>query len=158
MSKSILPRGSGGSRQGFAAWLQAVADHYEEQIEAAYVKEMEILLNDIIQHTPIATGAAAGVEYNLVGQAHVKLTNSHPAYGLDIGNEPGDSGWQLHVEQSKSKLVMSITNPMWEPYLKYLEYGIVTPADGRAESHFVQNAWQRHLERRDEISQEIDNA
>lgn len=158
MTRTILPRGTGSSRQGFAAWLKDLAEHYEEQVEQTYVREMEILLNDIIQHTPIATGAAAGVEYNLVGSAHVTLTNGHPAYGLTIGNGPGESGWQLEVEKTKGKLVMSIINPMWDPYLKYLEFGIVTPADGRAESHFVHNAWQRHLARRDKLSAEIENA
>jgi hypothetical protein len=156
--RSILPRGLGTNRRDFESWLSSIADHYEQQYEEAYVKEMEILLNDIIQHTPIATGAAAGVESNLVGSAHVTMTTSHPAYGLSISNEPGGSGWQLDVEQSKHKLKIAIFNPMWDSYLKYLEFGQVTPADPRASSHFVEAAWRRHLERREHINEEIDNA
>jgi hypothetical protein len=155
--RPILPRGSGLNRGSFESWLNSVADYYEQRVEEVYVKEMEVLLNDIIQHTPIATGAAAGVESNLVGDAHVTMTNSHPAYSLQIGNGPGDSGWQLEVDQSKGKLRMAIFNPMWKPYLEFLEYGIVTPADPRAKSHFVHDAVQRHLARREEISREIDN-
>jgi hypothetical protein len=154
---SILPRGAGTRRGSFEAWIKDIAEHYEKQFEEVYVREMEVLLNDIIQHTPIATGAAAGVESNAVGSAHVTMTNSHPAYGLTIGNMPGESGWQLEVDQKGRNLHMAISNPMWDHYLKYLEFGVVQPADPRAESHFVHSAWRRHLDRREEISSEIRN-
>lgn len=153
----IIPRGAGGNRRSLEGFIQSFADHYEKQFEEVYVREMEILLNDIIQHTPIATGAAAGVEYNLVGNAHVTMTSSHPAYGLAIGNLEGESGWQLSVEQTSNSLTLSIINPMWEPYLKFLEFGVVTPADPRAKPHFVNDAWRRMQTRRNEIREEIRN-
>lgn len=154
---SILPRGAGGNRRSFEGFLKEIAEHYEKRVEEVYVQEMEILLNDIIQHTPIATGAAAGVEYNLVGSAHVTMTSSHPAYGLTIGNLEGESGWQLGVQQTARKLTLSISNPMWEPYLQFLEFGIVQPSDPRAKSHFVHDAWRRSHARREAMREEIRN-
>jgi hypothetical protein len=153
MARSILPKGSGSTRRGFEALIRDIAEYYPKAYEEAYVQEIEILIKDIIDHTPIDTGAAAGVTSNRVGSQKRPMYAGHKAAGSPISNLPGGSGWQLEVEQRKN-LKMSIVNPQWNSYLKFLEYGIVQPI-APAESHFVYHAWQRHLSRRDKIRERI---
>ncbi len=153
--RSLLPRGIGTNRRGFENFINDLADRYEQAFEEAYVKEAETIILDIIDHTPIATGAAAGTLSNSVGDAHKPLKWNHHAKNLTIGNEPGDSGWQMDVDQTGKVLKIAIFNPMWEHYLRYLNAGLVNLVDHRAEPHWVDHAWHRHLARRAEISKEI---
>lgn len=153
MVSPILPRGIGTRRRGFDALIRDMAAYYPKAYEEYYVKEVEILIKDIIDHTPIDTGAAAGVTSNKVGSQKRPMYSSHRAAGLPISNLPGGSGWQLEVEQRKN-LKISIINPQWDSYLKYLEYGTVQPLPP-AKSHFVHSAWKRHLRRRATIKGRI---
>jgi len=110
------------------------------------IRSMEETLNEIIDNSPIHTGASSGV----TGAAFAYKINypSHPAhsYASSVGNyfNQGQSGWQLHykgVNQYRGSVY--VTNPMWEPYLKFVEYGFY-PA---SRSGFVASAWRNHLAR-----------
>lgn len=114
---------------------------------------MRYLIKDIIDFTPIDTGAAAGVTSNSVGDQKRHLYEGHKAYGGVISNEPGGTGWQL-IQISDKPLNISIVNPQWDNYLKFLEYGQTEPSPP-ANSHFVFRAWQMHLKRRDMIRETI---
>ncbi len=149
----ILPRGTGTNRRGFDQLIRDIAAYYPKAYEEAYVIEFEIMIKDIIDHTPIDTGYAAGVSSNSVGEQKSVITASHKAAGYIRSNLPGGSGWQLEVEQRKN-LNISIVNPQWNSYLKFLESGVVTPL-APATSHFVFRAWKRHLLRREKIRDRI---
>ena len=154
-SAPILPRGIGTNRRGFNAFIAKIAKYYPTAYRDAYYKEFTILLTDIIEHTPIDTGYAAGVTENLVGSQKRKPYAGHKASGLPMSNDPGGSGWQMDIKKDTLKEVnTSIVNPMWGSYLKFLEYGINQPLPP-AKSHFVFNAWKRHLKRRDNIRKEV---
>jgi len=150
---SILPRGSGTTRRGFDAMIRDITAYYPKAFEEAYVKEIEIILKGLIATTPIDTGAAAGVTSNSVGSQKRPMYPGHKASGSDIGNMPGDSGWQLEVEQKKD-LKMAIVNPQWDSYLKFLELGIVEPV-APAQPHFVFKQWELHLKRREAIHEKV---
>ncbi len=150
---SLLPRGSGGNRRGFEQLIKDIAAYYPKAYEEAYIAEVEILIADIIDHTPIETGAAAGVQSNSVGHARRDYYPTHKAQPAPIGNMPGDTGWQLEVKQDKG-LHIAIVNPQWNNYLKFLELGAVNPLPP-ATSHFVFGAWKRHEQRRGRIRERI---
>lgn len=153
MARSLLPSGVGSSRRGFNALIKDIAAYYPKAYEEAYIEEVEFIIKDLIDHTPIDTGAAAGVTSNSVGHQKRNLYPKHKAYGSNISNDPGGTGWQLEVEQNKD-LKISIINPQWNSYLKFLEYNIVTPLPP-ATAHFTFNAWKRHEKRRDRIRERI---
>jgi hypothetical protein len=91
------------------------------------------------QITPRDTGAAAGIEGDR------PLYNSHPAskMGLTIGNEEGQSGWQVVFTQGRgSNAKYALKNPMWKPYLQFLEYGVVP---GSYIQGTFRAEWKAHL-------------
>ncbi len=149
----ILPRGSGTNRRGFDRLIKDIVAYYPQAYKNAYLNEFQILIKDIIDTTPIDTGAAAGVTQNSVGSQKSQLGPNHKAYGAPISNNPGGTGWQLVQNQSKD-INISIINPQWNSYLKFLELGIVQPI-APATSHFVFRAWQAHLHRREKIREII---
>ncbi len=151
---SVLPRGTGTSRRGFEAMIRDIAAYYPKAFEEAYIHEINIIIKGLIDTTPIDTGAAAGVTSNSVGHQKRNLYPTHKAGSNDIGNNPGDTGWQLEVEQKMQSLKIAIVNPQWDSYLKYLELGIVQPLPP-ASPHFVYNQWQLHLERREAIQAKV---
>ncbi len=152
MAGPILPI-KGTNRRGFDSLIRDIANYYPRAYEVYYVREVEYLIKDIIDNTPIDTGAAAGVFSNSVGSSKRNMYLGHKASGYIIGNMPGQSGWQLEVEQTQ-KLNISIVNPQWGSYLKWLEYGITEP-NSPAKSHFVFAAWKKHLTRREGIRERI---
>lgn len=150
----FLPRGAGGSRRSFEQFVASVAKRLEASVEEVYVREAEIVLKDLIDTTPISTGAAAGVAQNSTADGPKRnMYVGHPAYGRQIFSSldgSSETGWQFSIKQDKNGLTISIVNPMWDEYLKYLEYGVVTPI-APAKPHFVANAWANHLRRRVEV-------
>ncbi len=153
---SLLPRGTGTNRRGFDQLIKDIASYYPKAYEEAYVQEVEIIIKDIIQNTPIDTGAAAGVLVNKVGAQKRPLYKGHKsgASNSDISNDPGGTGWQLQVAQTSKKLDIAIVNPQWDTYLKFLELGLVQPV-APAKPFFVFNAWMKHMKRRDTIRARI---
>lgn len=81
---------------------------------------LEDIGNETVAHlraiTPKDTGAAAGTTQG----ANRPIYKSHPGYRMGIGNEPGDTGWQLKWVNTASKF--TIHTPMWDFYLKYVNY------------------------------------
>ena len=150
---SVLPRGAGTTRRGFEAMIRDIAAYYPKAFEEAYVYEVEIMIKGLIDTTPIDTGAAAGVTSNSVGSQKRQPYQSHKAWPATHGNQPGQSGWQLEVEQAKN-LKIAIINPQWDSYLKYLEMGIVEPI-APAKPHFVTAQWKLHMKRRDAIHKKV---
>ena len=128
------------------AWLAArLADRAKEGLE--YLdKELSLILEDVAENGPAWTGASAGRE----GRARFEgfWPKGHPASGMRVGNEPGDSGWQKLPPKLEGKAVtMALANPMWEIYLKAVEMG-VAPAAVKHPGGFVRDAWGHHLQRR----------
>ena len=133
--------------------IRDIAAYYPKAFEEAYVTEVEIMIKGLIDTTPIETGAAAGVTSNSVGAQKRSMYASHKADRFQRGNQPGNSGWQLEVEQQKN-LKIAIINPQWDSYLKFLETGAVQPV-APATSHFVFKQWQLHLKRRETIQDKV---
>lgn len=151
---SLLPRGSGANRRGFDAFIKSIAAYYPKAYRDAYYNEVSIILTDLIETTPIDVGYAAGVVSNKVGSQKRATYASHKAYGSVISNDPGGSGWQMKMMDDSKQMKISIVNPQWGTYLKFLESGVVTPLPP-AKSHFVFNAWKKHEKRRDKIRKAI---
>lgn len=109
--------------------------------ETAHVKKAVEVLTEVrdklATEGPAYTGASSGREER--GMFPIKP--SHPAYGLNIGNEPGDSGWQLgQTPRRKGEPVrVYLKNPMWKPYLQFVDRGIV-PGQ-KAPAGFVRDMW-----------------
>lgn len=127
------------SKKRFEDYVKQRATYYKKAYLKVMYKEIELMLLELVETTPADTGAAAGS----TDRAKRSIYSSHPAKtgGFHIGNEVGQSGWQI-IEQEDG---FSLTNPMWDLYLKYLEFGIV---HGEYQPHFVQRAWKNHLNRR----------
>src|ERR1043165_6051370 len=123
-AQSFLPRGVGASRRGFEALCQRIVKVYPQAIRVVYEREIKIIFEEIVDNTPIDTGAAAGVLSNSVGSQKRSLYSGHKAYGYSISNEVGGSGWQLLDNSTADRVVYSIMNPQWNTYLKFLEHGI----------------------------------
>jgi hypothetical protein len=154
MANGILPRGAGITRRGLDAMIRDIMAYYPKAFEEAYVAEMEIMLKQLIDTTPIDTGAAAGVTSNSVGSQKRSYYSGHKAQPANIGNNPGDTGWQLEKEGEGKKLKLSIVNPQWDSYLKYLELGIVEPV-APAKPHFAYDTVVEHYKRRDAIAEKV---
>lgn len=122
-----------------ADWLYR---RVEKRVDAKIVQATKILgqvRDTLAEEGPAYTGASSGREDR--GQFPIKP--SHPAYGLNIGNDPGDSGWQLgQSPRRKGELVrVYLKNPMWKPYLQFVDRGIV-PGQ-KAPAGFVRDIWWR---------------
>lgn len=123
----VLLRDAGGGGRGFRALIERIAKKRVAQFETTLFFYTDKLLKDIVDHTPIDTGAAAGVTSNAVGEQKRPMYRSHAAFGKNIGNLVGDSGWQLRVGRNEKGLTFSIVNPEWDDYLKYYELGLAQP-------------------------------
>jgi len=123
-------------RDSFVSFIRSVAERRSEKIMEAANRELMAMVEELRATTPKDTGAAAGTT---VG-AKRSLYPSHPAsrQGLSIGNEPGDSGWQIYKSGDLKKI--AIINPMWETYLKTVNYTSLTHANflETARRHFLQ--------------------
>jgi hypothetical protein len=113
--------------------LMATEQKHVQGLKAVLAQVIDDAIADLRNLTPKDTGAAAGAA---TGRP---MTPSHPGYGLPIGNFEGATGWQPYMSDNGKQ--WSITNPMWEPYLKYRNYL------GGAGSNFVEVAVQRMRER-----------
>ena len=113
-----LIAGSIGGPAGLSRAVELNAKLAKKSFRIIWRRKMQILLEKLIQATPRWTGAASGEATG------VEVPTWHKAYGFTIGNSPGDSGWQLkETEDSSNRIIVLIINPMWNRYLKYLEYG-----------------------------------
>ena len=105
-------------RQAFINAVRAIKEKHEKRVTDILREIGNEAVATLRELTPKDTGAAAGTKSG----AKRELYASHPArkLGLNIGNEVGDSGWQMKWVRTSHKFV--ITTPMWEPYLKYVNY------------------------------------
>jgi hypothetical protein len=111
---------------------------YPGRFLTAVVREAETITTQLIQTTPIDTGAAAGVKDNATGHAKRPIYPKHPAYGMG-GVSGGALGWKIKIKKrNQHSQDVLITNAMWEPYLQYVEY--LHPTKG----HFTLKAWTDH--------------
>lgn len=115
--------------------LRAVAKKYDVALQEVVRVQMEITIDDLRSTTPVDTGAGAGT----INGAKRDMYFSHPGYGMHIGNNPGDTGWQMEKENDVRR--WAITNPMWVPYLRVVNY--THPTHG----NFLENA-VKHLQNR----------
>jgi hypothetical protein len=115
--------------------LIAVAKKYDTALQQVVSEQIEKTIDDLRKHTPIDTGAGAGTTQG----AKRNMYKSHPGFGMHIGNNPGDTGWQVEKENDVRR--WAIVNPMWVPYLREVNY--THPTHG----NFLENAVQRMRQR-----------
>lgn len=137
----------GRARSRFEAWAIArAADRASTRLREMRA-ELQLILEDVAENGPAWTGASSGRP----GRAIFKgfMPKWHPASGMTVGNERGDSGWQIAetARRAGSTVSVALVNPMWDPYLKYVEAG-VAPATVHSPGGFVREAWGHHLQRR----------
>jgi hypothetical protein len=115
--------------------LLDVAKKYDTALKDVMQEQVDLTIDELRITTPKDTGAGAGTEQG----SKRPIYKSHPGYGKHIGNNPGDTGWQLFKGADTRR--WGIINPMWEPYLKEVNY--THPTDG----NFLENA-TRNLTKR----------
>jgi len=108
-----------GNQASFDKALQSVVLRWHKKKEDVYRVKIRKLLKILIRQTPADTGAAKGD----TSGARREVYNSHPAFGAyAIGNEVGESGWQIIEDTHRGGVRLRIVNPMWDFYYKYVEY------------------------------------
>lgn len=110
-----------GNIRDFDRAITRIAKAHKKRFIDKYRQRIMALLRELAAATPVDTGAAKGDD-----TGHKRdIYPSHPAFGMTIGNNIGDSGWQVEeVSDSNGDLVrFRILNPMYEHYLKYIEFG-----------------------------------
>jgi hypothetical protein len=126
-----------GNQKEFQKAILAMAKRHHKRFTDKYRQKIFQLHRNLIAATPVDTGAAKGDDSG----ANRDLYKSHPAAYVPylIGNEPGESGWQVIETVKDGNIVFSIANPMWDYYLKYVEFG-----QGRSSKHqgFIRAIWQ----------------
>lgn len=144
MPKYINVVGDQGNGQRFYEWVKRVEGRSREHVRLRSVKELRLILKDLKVDSPIYTGASTGVPGPFATRARQP---SHPAHGMTIGNNIGDSGWQIVYRKiNQYAEQVALVNPMWQPYLKYVEKGEAPHQTHKP--YFVRMAWERHLLRR----------
>lgn len=111
--------------------LIAVANKYDTALQTVVTEQVDLTIDDLRINTPKDTGAGAGT----IQGSKRSIYKSHPGFGMPIGNNPGDTGWQ--VTKGNDVRRWGIVNPMWVPYLREVNY--THPTDG----NFLENAVQR---------------
>ena len=112
-------------------------------------KELAVLQQDLIDNGPVETGAAAGSTSRAVREQRP----GDKSYGFKIGNEAGDSGWQLtginEWDPEMKVIVLGIANPMWDRYYKFVELGFTHHRTKKSipARFFVKQALNRHMAR-----------
>jgi hypothetical protein len=116
----------------FSKHILEVSRKQKKRLEIVWARKLKKLVAELAEATPAYTGAAAGI----TGNAKVDgIPAWHPAYGMTIGNQPGDTGWQLKQVERDGRTLFQITNPMWRLYLVYVNsFGI--------HAGFVERAWE----------------
>ncbi len=138
-------KNAGRGRSRFESWLSnRAAEHAQTRLQAMR-EELQLILEYVAENGPNWTGASAG----RTNAGSIPVPKWHPAYGLSLGNERGESGWQIAetARRNGSQVSMSLVNPMWNPYLKIVEAG-AAPASVHSRGGFVRDAWGHHLQRR----------
>lgn len=119
-----------------------LAARHARLFEAMHTEAYRIA-NDVIENGPVDTGASRGSPAAPRGPHH----KSQP---LAIGNEIGMTGWQVtEVANTPAYGKIAVGTPMWDRYLKYVEYGFLharTDKDVPAQ-FFLRAAWMSHTER-----------
>lgn len=106
----------------FSKHIMEVNKRYKKRLEYVWRVKINKLLKQLAEESPAYTGASAGTTQNAKVDTIPKW---HPAYGGNIGNNPGDTGWQLKEVQTKGRTLFQIVNPMWTKYLVYVNaFGI----------------------------------
>lgn len=114
---SILPGQSDTLRRGrIVDALMSTQRRHEKGLAVVIEEIVQETIEELREDTPKDTGAAAGT---VVG-ARRDMYESHPGYGKNIGNNPGDTGWQPYKDDNGKRF--AIVNPMWEPYLIFVNY------------------------------------
>ena len=114
-------------------FIKSISAKQKQSLTVLWRRKMTLLIRDLANGTPAYTGAAAGMTKNAKVNSIPKW---HPAYGMEIGNSPGDSGWQLYSTTTQKGFAYSIVNPMWSKYLIYVNsFGI--------HAGFVDRIWEQ---------------
>lgn len=130
---AILPNSSGDLRRSrLADELRKAAKRHQMRLRDLIDTQIEATIAELRKITPKDTGAGAGMP-----TGHL-VYKTHPGYGMNIGNERGDTGWQPYSNHPDH---WAIINPMWEPYLKIVNY------THYKDSHFLETAVQHMRER-----------
>ena len=137
-----------GERGAFHTYIQQLAEKHKTGIRTQLRNEAEKLVARLAMTTPVDTGAASGrsdrPRTGLGGGPSTPITPKHPAYGMTIGNQPFNSGWQIRFSNTSDTgtITVSIVSPLWEKYVHYLEF------ISERYKHFVLAAWQEHMKER----------
>lgn len=135
------PRLIGGGTAGtLRDALREVAKRRGEAIADVIERELALTVKELQQLTPKDTGAAAGT----TAGSRRPIYKSHPGYGMKIGNDQGDSGWQVY--NNRDTRYWAITNPMWVDYLRRINYEHPTQANFLETAH--RNMQQRLIKLR----------
>jgi hypothetical protein len=99
-----------------------VRNKYDLNLQELVSDQVDKTIDDLRVMTPKDTGAGAGTTQG----ARRNMYKSHPGWGRNIGNNEGDTGWQPFKLMDTRR--WGIINPMWEPYLRKVNYE--HPTDG----------------------------
>jgi hypothetical protein len=115
--------------------LRKIAKKHELRLVDVITNQLLLTVQDLKDNTPVDTGAGAGDPV----RARRAIYKSHPGFGRKIGNEVGDTGWQLSEKVTASH--WAVVSPMWGAYLREVNYTHPTHAN------FLENAVQRLRDR-----------
>lgn len=115
--------------------LLEAAKKHDLRLRELLQEQIDLTIDDLRVNTPKDTGAAAGTTQG----ARRPIYKRHPGFGMKIGNAVGDTGWQEGAKTSVRH--WAIVNPMWDPYLRTVNYTHPTNAN------FVEAAVRRMYER-----------
>lgn len=113
-------------------------------IWAGMQREAVQIRTDLIEVGPVDTGIARGEA------SGAPVAPTHKGAGLAIGNEPGESGWQIRPgKQTATEASISIGSPLWESYLKWVETGWIHARSKKQipARLFLATTWRMHLSR-----------
>lgn len=98
-------------------FLRSLAGKQQGKLQILWRKKLQKLIKMLSEGTPAYTGSAAGSTDNAKVD---EIPKWHPAYGMNIGNAAGDTGWQLMSQTNTKGFSYHIINPMWFKYLVYV--------------------------------------
>lgn len=99
------------------SFLRNIVKKQKQSLPVLWRRKLTVLIRNLAAGTPAYTGAAAGTRMNAKVN---EIPKWHPAYGMTIGNDPGDTGWQLFETKTDKGTTFAIYNPMWIHYLVYV--------------------------------------
>ena len=126
-----------GTAGGMNEFLSKLRKKYKKRIEQIAVIEANKIIKKLVESTPVDTGLAVGN----TNDPRVKRSPypSHPAVRYSVPN----LGWTVkEIERiDKDRVTISIGNPMWRYYLRFVNMGIPSPRT----AGFVQQAWANYV-------------